>query len=561
VKLPDLLRFESPILNRELKALLRSRKSFIWLFLYLAILAITFSTSWSSADATNRDLTARQLFYTVTITQALVFYFLAPILTAGSISTEHERRTFEILATTPLSGYHVALSKLFSAICYIGLLVVASIPMLAITFLMGGVGWAEFVTTSVVLLTSVMVNGMAGVMFSAWIRRTFIALMVSLVFVAGLVFFCPCAGSAISSLIAFSLMGGGVGGKGALYLVLGMIVGYGGIQLVVFLILLGLANAGYRAGPQSQPVRRKRVIRNPRVLRERRRRFPYYLIDPLKAPPPIKDGANPVYVRDTRLHPFGRLDFIIRMSYACMLASIFLGLYLVGDVPLFRGTISRGDMFESMVKASNIIVFGIVVAAPFFGSTAFSSEKENGTFPLLMTSLLKPEEIVWAKLRITFRYSLVLTGAFLFPALLVTGTVKGGIVAFLWSLLWLFPFYCVVTAMSALVGLFISALSRRTVQSVALTYLVVALICFGPWLAEGLFGLESFRLLGVLISPFEFLSSRRDDLLNAMKYYESPLVLLFYAGLWAVALGVLFNMTVAALKKAAWGDAALRKAA
>ncbi|MBM3334232.1 hypothetical protein FJY63_06185, partial [Candidatus Sumerlaeota bacterium] len=82
----DRLRWlRSPILNRELRVLLRSARSFIWLALYLIVLAAAFMMAWSRADPTNRDLTARELFYSIVATQMVFFNLLAPILTAGSL--------------------------------------------------------------------------------------------------------------------------------------------------------------------------------------------------------------------------------------------------------------------------------------------------------------------------------------------------------------------------------------------------------------------------------------------------------------------------------------------
>ena len=42
---------DSPILNRELRALLRSRKSFLWLALFLVVLVIAFTIAWSDGSS------------------------------------------------------------------------------------------------------------------------------------------------------------------------------------------------------------------------------------------------------------------------------------------------------------------------------------------------------------------------------------------------------------------------------------------------------------------------------------------------------------------------------
>jgi len=574
--------FDSPILNRELRTLLRSRRSFIWLTLFLIILLIAFTIAWSQVEPINRDVAARTLFFTIVFTQGLLFYFLAPILTSGSLSGEHERRTFELLAVTPLSGYHVALAKCFSALCYVVLLVIASIPVLAITFLLGGVGWVEIVAAAVSILTTVLVTGMVGVVCSAWVRRTYVALMLSLALVGAGFFFCPCAASIISLPIAVMTMrGSGPFGGGMNLFTLGITFFYTGVQLVILLGLLVMARNGYLAGSRTVPVRRKRIIRSRVVLQQRQRRFPYYLIDPLKAPPPIRDGANPVYVRDTRHQPLGRLDFVIRISYVCLFVSVFIGLVLLGRGYFYGGVVDPREFFEAMVGVSHVAVVVILIASPLFASAAFTNEKEHGTFVPMMTTLIRPSEVLWAKLKLILRYSVFLVAALFVPAFGEMFFARGGPAAMLRSLLWLFPFYVLVIAASALLGLFISARSRRNVASMTATYLVVVLCCFGPWpmewLFEGvrlklgygghpsdldfLFGLFGWaaHVFGPFLSPFYFLSGR-SGWLSARGCYDHPEQALVYVGFWAVVLVLLFVGTVRAMNRAVTSDTTVGRA-
>ena len=592
---------DSPILNRELRVLLRSRRAFFWLGLYLLVLFVVFTIAWTTVSETNRDTAARSLFFSIIITQTILFNLLAPILTAGSLAGEHERRTFDLLATTPLSGFHVVLAKCFSAVCYVILLILATIPVLAITFLLGGIGWVEAVTSSVGVLMGVLVSGMVGVTCSAWIRRTFVALMAALALVIGGSLSCSCGGGLLA--LPLALAGSGLGRVGFLplsagLLMFGALVVSMGVQLVIFAGLTLLARNGYLAGSRAMRVRPKRVIHNPVVLRDRRRRYPYYLIDPLKAPDPIRDDQNPMYVKDLRHQPLGRMDFLIRISYVCLFVSLWIGFPLGAGIdnspyrPAFVSLtlIPRAieSVFQPMLAVAKFVVVLILIAAPLFASTAFTTEKEHGTFTALMTTLISPGEIVWCKLKIILRYSLFLIAALYLPAFIVFLAMKGSAVAFLLSLAVLTPFYVVVILATGLLGLLVSARSRRNLTSMTVTYLMVVLCCFVPWILRVAFDtiwdmsrqisvpsysgsvLEFFAAIpftflgmlarflvttvGPLISPFLFLSAEHPEGFTAVICLSNPAIAMVWLLAWAAILAVLFYATVRALRRSLTAD-------
>jgi len=567
--------FDSPILQRELRTLLRSRRSFFWLALYLVVLIIAFSTTWTTVEATNRDVAARTLFAVIVATQSALFFVLAPILTAGSLAGEQERRTFDLLATTPLSGYHIVLAKCFAALCYVLLLIVASLPILALTFLMGGVGLAEMALAAVSILAGVLVNGMVGVACSAWVRQTYVALMMALAVVVAKSFMCPCAGGFASF---FAIAAGGSTVRGVPRYVNVFLAGYVilqlGAQLLVFLGFMVLARNGYLAGSRGPRVRPKRIIRSRTVLKQRRRRYPYYLIDPLAAPEPIPDGTNAIYVKDKRHQPLGRLDFVIRISYICLLISLGMGLWILGESDYLMGRVVAPEGFFPIFLGVSPLVVGILlIASPLFASTVFTTEKEHGTFVSLMTTLITPPQILWAKMRIILRYSLVLIAALFGPAFLVNISSRGNAMAFLATLLLVLPFYLLVVLASGLLGMLISALSRRTMVSMALTYLIVLTVCFGPVFLEsfgwrggggrlpteawsgslsmmaGMAGNMLRQIVWPLLSPFRFLSGGGDVWLSATSCYKHPERVLVYGGFWAAALAAMFWATLAALDR------------
>ena len=106
---------------------------------------------------------------------------LAPASTAGAISLEREKQTLDLLATTPISSLAIVLGKLLSALSWILLLLLASIPVVALVFTFGGVSPDDVVRAYVVLLATAFAFGAIGLFVSALVTRTQAATVINLV--------------------------------------------------------------------------------------------------------------------------------------------------------------------------------------------------------------------------------------------------------------------------------------------------------------------------------------------------------------------------------------------
>ncbi len=80
----------------------------------------------------------RVYIYVVVLT-SLLLLFTAPVLTAGSISGEKERGTFELLLTTRLTSTDILLEKLASAMITMTMLALSCLPALLTPLVFGGV--------------------------------------------------------------------------------------------------------------------------------------------------------------------------------------------------------------------------------------------------------------------------------------------------------------------------------------------------------------------------------------------------------------------------------------
>jgi ABC-type transport system involved in multi-copper enzyme maturation permease subunit len=135
---------------KELRGRMRGRRAFVILTVYLILLA---GFAWMMALILERQYAAalggsaafasaqigRGVFGALLILETVLVVALAPAFTAGAISLEREKQTLDMLAATPISSLALILGKLISALTYVFILIVASIPLTAIVFVFGGV--------------------------------------------------------------------------------------------------------------------------------------------------------------------------------------------------------------------------------------------------------------------------------------------------------------------------------------------------------------------------------------------------------------------------------------
>jgi ABC-type transport system involved in multi-copper enzyme maturation permease subunit len=175
---PGRLAGVSAILIRELRGRMRGKRAFIFITVYLTILVGLF---WAALQTGGQFWTigalesisfGRGVFGAVMFIEALVIVALAPAYTAGLISSEHEKQTFDLLSATPISSLAIILGKLLSGLSYLGLIVGASIPLASVAFLFGGVDVVDLVRGYFVLVVTGIGVGSIGVWCSAAMKKT-----------------------------------------------------------------------------------------------------------------------------------------------------------------------------------------------------------------------------------------------------------------------------------------------------------------------------------------------------------------------------------------------------
>jgi ABC-type transport system involved in multi-copper enzyme maturation permease subunit len=176
---------------KELRGRMRGKRAFVILTIHLLLVAgfawmiesiseRSFASGFGSSFSASAEI-GRQLFLAITFLLTLITLILAPASTAGAISLEREKQTLDLLATTPISSLAIVLGKLVSALSWILLLLLASIPVVALVFTFGGIAPEDVFRAYVILLATAFTFGAIGLFVSALVKRTQAATVINLV--------------------------------------------------------------------------------------------------------------------------------------------------------------------------------------------------------------------------------------------------------------------------------------------------------------------------------------------------------------------------------------------
>ncbi len=126
---------------------------------------------------------------------------IMPIITSTSVSGERERQTLDIMLTTPIKPFSIVAGKLLSAMVTTFMYVIATLPFLAVSFVVGGLEWTALFKYVVMILFIDIYIGSIGVFFSC-VKRTSVSAAVStIVTFAAVVLITYALGNAFESMM------------------------------------------------------------------------------------------------------------------------------------------------------------------------------------------------------------------------------------------------------------------------------------------------------------------------------------------------------------------------
>ena len=177
---------QNPVTIKELRSRMRGRRAFVVLTVYLLVMSLflllvylTYVASVGNVYGQDSRQVGKALFGVVLGVEVFLVVFVAPAFTAGAITGEKERQTYDLLRTTLLPANWFVLGKLTSALSYVLLLIFASIPLQSISFLLGGLSLEELVIGQVLVLVAAVAFALFGLYCSSIMRSTLAASVVT----------------------------------------------------------------------------------------------------------------------------------------------------------------------------------------------------------------------------------------------------------------------------------------------------------------------------------------------------------------------------------------------
>ena len=172
----------NPVLSRELRQRMRGPRAAIVLTLYLLVLSLIVWTLYEGATRVEQQFggpqveqiagLGRSVFQSLLFCVLVLVCFIVPGQAAGAIAGERERQTLIPLQVTLLRSRSILLGKLMAAVAFVILLIVATLPLVGVAFLLGGVEVWEVVRSTAMLIVIAAVLACVSLLCSTITRRT-----------------------------------------------------------------------------------------------------------------------------------------------------------------------------------------------------------------------------------------------------------------------------------------------------------------------------------------------------------------------------------------------------
>ncbi len=483
---------DNPVLTRELLVNLRSSRSFLLQLFYVILLGAVVYFDWPSEVEGTRQVgsgVARRLFELFFLGQFFLVALVAPTFAAGSITGEKERKTYEMLLASPLRPATILIGKLLSSLTYLVILILSSLPLMILSFLLGGILLSEIARAYLVLILAAGTFGLLSVACSSFFRRTSSALMVSYLVILPLAVLCVAltrtdpTDPRARDFVTFMTIS---------VLPPWCLAIWSVVAIVIVRRLLRPPDVGSEGKDVVDEEEEMKYAIGVVIDRDL---YPDKLFAPAKRTDLMPDGTNPVLDKELRSEIFSQGTLMLRVVIQ---VSMLLSIPLMAILLFLRS--DRAGYYVAYVLTFNLLV------GPVFSAGSVTQERERQTLSLLLTTLLRPGQILFAKLLAALRVSTVLT-FLLVEQLLLAYLLIEDLRERYWTLVVFLLIIATTCLATSTIGLLCSALSRRTTVAIVLTYMTLLILFVLPvgmrYYLEGFGSISEERLAAFTVtSPF-----------------------------------------------------------
>ncbi len=417
-----------PIFSRELAVTPRRWQHYVYRVLYPTAIAVLMSTAWfivvGTQEIRNTGDMARFgaiLLQVLAPLQLAVMSFLAALACVSSIAQEKDRRTMVLLLLTRLSDHEVVLGKLVASLLPVLSMLLASLPVVGLITLFGGVSWQQVLTIYAIALAAVLAAGSLGTLFALWREKTFQALTMTAIglslwvglweaaawlapedSIAGvtlleLATICSPFRATWSTLLSTVAYSTSVAPKELLFVAVAL--GISAVLNLVSTINLRAWNTGRDALPRNESA--EPIAADPGETSEqhdehaRAGHVDARVRTVNQTSRPVWD--NPVLWREMCTWAYGRKVLFMRLAYMLLFAAAVAGIWTtarptpssLNDRPVIVPVAAR--TLAPFLVVSLVIVNALAV-------TSITNERDGGALDLLLVTDLTPKEFLLGKL-------------------------------------------------------------------------------------------------------------------------------------------------------------------
>jgi len=197
----------NPILVKEMRTRMRGKRAFFVLTGYVLVLSLILGLIYVVLVKNAPDSLVNQagsiLTPVLVYVQMGLICLMAPTFSASAISSEREQQTFDLLVASLARPTTILFGKVGAALSYLVLTLFGSLPLMALTYSLGGVALKDIAISYLIMLVAGVTFCSASFLWSTLIRRGVLAqltgILAVIILVAGLpalaLFFTALAGS------------------------------------------------------------------------------------------------------------------------------------------------------------------------------------------------------------------------------------------------------------------------------------------------------------------------------------------------------------------------------
>ncbi len=405
-----------PILAREWMVAPRRLRFYLQRIVFVLVLFSLVCTAWALLAGIQQVRNLGDLarfgvlvFQIIVPLELIVTMFLAAVASASNVSQEKDRRTLDLLLLTRLSSSQIVLGKLTSSLIGIGNLILASLPLLLLIAILGGVTVRQvFWATAIIVVTAAWSGALANLV-AFWREKTFQTLAITLLTIVSWLAMCEAIAAGSISFVApkwADLLSPAralwincqplrpdswiaiPGGESAVYCLLGCLAVFSFCTIAILRLRVWNPSRQIRqltiepdedystTGAEATSAHGSWKVRAPRRM-----------------------WNNPVLWREMRTWAYGRKLMIIRLAYVALFAAAVAGLYW---------SVSTGTALQRSRLADELIPISARMLVPFFvisfvminalAVNSVTNERDGQALDLLLATQITPSQFLFGKL-------------------------------------------------------------------------------------------------------------------------------------------------------------------